>query len=124
MARQFLRFLFSGGLATALQYVILGIGTYQFGWPAALASGVGYFAGSVMNYVLNYFFTFASEKPHTHALALFYVAVLIGLIINTLAMAILVELLDWSQWVAQVLATLLAFAWNFSASRSWVYRSV
>ncbi|MDP2178385.1 MAG: GtrA family protein [Methylophilaceae bacterium] len=123
MYPQLVRFLITGGLATALQYILLGVGTTQLGWPAALASGVGYMTGSVLSYVMNYFYTFACNQSHLQATARFYLMVAIGWSINTLTMAVLVDAIGWNKWLSQIIATLLTLTFNFSASRAWVFRS-
>ena len=122
MAKQLIRFLLTGGLATVVQYVVLGVCMQMLGWSASLASGTGYLAGSVLSYVINYYFTFASGKPHLRAAPLFYIMVAVGLCINTSVMALLAGNLDWNPWVSQFIATLFTLIWNFVASRLWVFR--
>ena len=66
---QFLSFAWVGAIATALQYTIL-IALVQFGEARpAIASGLGYAAGATINYLLNYHYTFASDRKHLQAVA-------------------------------------------------------
>ncbi|WP_313711477.1 GtrA family protein [Pseudomonas sp.] len=116
------RFLVAGGMATALQYFTLWICVHGFHTSAALGSGLGYFLGSVLNYLINYFFTFGASEKHTRVAWRFYVMVLVGWAINTACMALLADLLQWNKWVAQVLATALSMASNFSLSKAWVFK--
>lgn len=116
------RFLVAGGMATALQYFILGIGIHAFHSVAAVASGVGYLFGSVLNYAINYYFTFSSEQSHVKAVARFYIMVAIGWSINTGCMALLADFLGWNNWLAQVLATVLSLVSNFIISKLWVFK--
>jgi putative flippase GtrA len=120
---QFGRFLLTGGLATTLQYLVLGFGTSVLGASAAISSGVGYLAGSVLSYVLSYFFTFRSNRAHLPAAFRFYVMVAVGWCINTLVMALLADAMGWNKWLSQILATAITLAWNFLASRIWVFKA-
>lgn len=122
MSPQLVRFLITGALATALQYTILGVGTNWLGWGAAIASGMGYMAGSVLSYLMSYFYTFKCNQPHVQATSRFYVMVAIGWCINTFTMAALVDIFGWNKWLSQIIATLLTLIFNFSASRTWVFR--
>lgn len=122
MAAQLIRFLLTGGLATALQYLVLAVSMDGLGWSAALASGTGYLAGSVLSYVMNYFFTFASNRSHVQAAPRFYVMVAVGWGLNTVVMALLADGLDWNPWLSQLIATFLALIWNFVAARIWVFK--
>lgn len=122
MVDQLWRFFLTGGLATGLQYLVLGIGTSFLEWSAAVSSGIGYLVGSVVSYLMNYFFTFASNSPHVQAAARFYLMVAIGWTINTVVMALLADWAGWNKWVSQLLATGFALVWNFIASRIWVFK--
>lgn len=122
MAQQLIRFLLTGGLATALQYFVLAVCMGVLGWSAALASGTGYLAGSVLSYVMNYFFTFTSDRSHSQAMPRFYVMVAVGWGINTLVMAVLADGLGWNPWMSQFIATLLTLLWNFTVARIWVFK--
>lgn len=121
--RQFGRFLLTGGLATTLQYLILGFGTSVLGASAAVSSGIGYLAGSVLSYVLSYFFTFCSNRAHSLATLRFYAMVAVGWCINTLVMALLADSIGWNKWLSQILATVVALVWNFLVSRTWVFKT-
>lgn len=124
MKKSLARFLMAGGLATIFQYAVLEMGTGLFGWSAALASGAGYLAGSMLSYLMNYFFTFSSTRPHIQAAIRFYGMVAVGWGINTVVMAVFVDYIGWNKWLSQVLATGLALIWNFLALRSWVFKTV
>lgn len=119
---QFLRFAMVGGVGTLAQYAVLWLGADLLGWPAALASALGYLLGSVVNYLLNYHFTFASSKSHLEAASKFYVIAGAGWVINTGLMAMLTGVLVWNHWLAQLLVTGLCLLWNFAGSKLWAFR--
>lgn len=118
------RFLLSGALATATQYGALWVGTSLVQLPAAVASGLGYIAGSVVAYLANYFYTFSSTRSHATALGRFYAMVAVGWLITTFMMWGLVDYAGWNKWLGQLVATGACLVWNYLASRTWVFKSV
>lgn len=122
LSRQFIRFAAVGACGTAVQYAVLGAGVELFGAPAALASGIGYLFGSVVNYLLNYFFTFASAKTHAEAATKYFTVLAIGWCINTGLMGLLVHRLGWNYWLAQCLTTGIGLLYNFAGSRLWAFK--
>lgn len=123
MKQQIVKFLLTGGLATALQYSLFWLGMERLAWPAALASGLGYLAGSVLSYLMNYFFTFRSTRSHFQAVASFYLMVAVGWCMTTGIMALTVDTLAWNPWLCQILATGMTLILNFAASRSLIFKT-
>ncbi|CDG84051.1 GtrA family protein [Janthinobacterium agaricidamnosum] len=122
VSRQFLRFAAVGASGTTVQYGVLWTGVELLGTSAAAASGLGYVLGSVVNYILNYFFTFKSDKGHGEAATKYFTLLGIGWCMNTGLMWLLVHQLGWNYWIAQVLATGIGLAWNFLGSRWWAFK--
>lgn len=119
---QFLRFAMVGASGTAVQYAVLWIGVERFGVGAAAASGAGYLLGAVVNYVLNYFFTFGSRQSHLRAAGRYFTLLAVGWCLNTALMWLLVHEAHWYYWLAQVLTTGLGLLFNFAGSRWWAFR--
>ena len=122
LPRQFLRFAAVGATGTAVQYTTLWIGVEFFATSAVIASAIGYVLGSVVNYLLNYFFTFASGKSHLETASKYYAVLGVGWCINTGLMALFVAQLQWNYWVAQIVTTGVGLVWNFLGSRFWAFR--
>jgi putative flippase GtrA len=122
ISRQFIRFAAVGACGTAVQYAVLAIGTSIFAIPAAWASALGYMCGSVVNYLLNYFFTFESGKSHAEAASKYFSLLGVGFCINLGLMALLVHQLDWNKWIAQFLTTGIGLIFNFVGSRLWAFK--
>ena len=120
--RQFLHFAAVGACGTLVQYTMLEVGTGWLSMQAAWASAIGYVMGSVVNYLLNYFFTFESGKSHMEAASKYFTLLGIGLCINTALMALLADHLGWNIWIAQMLTTGIGLVWNFTGSRFWAFR--
>ena len=122
LPRQFLHFAAVGATGTAVQYATLWIGVEFLAASAVIASAIGYVLGSVVNYLLNYFFTFASGKSHLEAASKYYAVIGVGWCINTGLMALFVVQLQWNYWIAQFVTTGIGLVWNFLGSRFWAFR--
>lgn len=116
-------FLLVGAGATGTQYAVLAAGTSLLGLSAAVSSGAGYLAGSMVSYAANYVFTFQSEAPHGQALARFYAMVGAAWLITMALMGLMVDWLGWNKWLGQVIATVACLAFNYVVSRQWVFRN-
>ena len=122
LSRHLVRFAAVGACGTAIQYLMLWSGVNYLALPAAIASGIGFALGSVINYTLNYFFTFGSKKSHVEAAAKYYTIVGVGFCLNLALMTLFVHHWHWHYLLSQVLTTGLCFFWNFSGSRLWAFR--
>lgn len=118
---QFGRFLSAGVIATAAHYAVL-IGLVQIiNSDPVIASVFGFGTGALVNYFVNYHYTFSSTQPHAATLPRFLIVALIGMILNTTAMAIQVKMLGLHYLLAQVIATLFVVMWNFTGNRLWTF---
>jgi putative flippase GtrA len=122
VARKFSRFLLVGGVCTGLQYVLLIALVEGAALSATLASTIGYLASSVVNYLLNYSFTFRSAAQHRHALPKFVLISSCGLVLNAAVTFAGTSLLGAQHYlVAQVAATCVTLLWNFFANHRWTF---
>jgi len=122
VTERFIRFALVGGIATATQYAILVVLVETIRVNAVFASAIGFLVSSVLNYRLNYSFTFGSDLPHTTAFPKFFFTALMGLLINTGTMFLLIDLLGVHYLLSQVAATGLTLVWNFSINSLWSFR--
>lgn len=120
LIQQFVSFAGVGAIATGVQYLIL-IGLAELGMRAALASGIGYVISALLNYYLNYRYTFKSTQDHRKTLVRFFLVALVGLALNTAVMIVAVEYLHLHYLLAQILATGLVLLWNFGANARWTF---
>lgn len=119
---QFSRFLLVGGLATAVQYVILAVLVEFVATPAPLASSIGFAVSAILNYSLNYRFTFSSKERHRDAIVRFSVVAGLGLLLNYALMFVLVSILDFHYLLAQVQATVVVTLWNYFVNKVWTFK--
>lgn len=117
---RFARFTAVGGVATAMQYALLVLLVRGFGLAPTLASSIGFVLSAVVNYLLNYRFTFHSDRPHAPAAAKFTLLAGTGLLINAAIMHVMIKA-GVHYLIAQVCATGVVLFWNFIGNSLWTF---
>lgn len=118
----FFRFFLTGGIATIVQYLVLGIGTSFYGLSASFSTGIGYLLGSIVSYFMNYFFTFNSSISHLKATYKFYLMVCVGWLLSVALIYLLVDSLNFNKWISQIFTTGIVFVFNYIISKSFVFK--
>src|SRR5512137_2663147 len=88
-AREFVRYAAAGAIGTVAQYLTLVALVQVAGVNAVLTSTLGMIAGALINYHLNYRYTFRSSQPHREAMRIFFIVAALALAINFASMAVL-----------------------------------
>ena len=117
-----LRFLVSGGIATAVHWAALW-GLILLQVDAVLASSIGAFLGAIVNYFLQYFFTFKTKRQHKQALLAYAPAVLVGWLLNLVLFYSLYGDVFLDPLVAQVATTAVVMVVNFLLYKKVVFRA-
>ena len=118
--RQFMVFSVVGAVGTAFHFAILAsVVNLHLAGPVA-GSMLGFTAGAVVNYLLNYHLTFNSRDRHLSTFLKFLAVAVSGLCLNTLIMYLMTQSLHYL--VSQVVATAIVLAWNFLCNRFWTFR--
>ena len=102
---EFRRFLVVGAGTTGIQYLVLIIGVEALGTNATAASTTGFALSAIVNYLLNYRYTFASSASHLVAASRFVAISTFGLGMNAVLMWLLTQQVQWPYVVAQLIAT-------------------
>jgi putative flippase GtrA len=121
LERKFVRFLIVGGIATLIQYIVLIWTVERWHWNAVLASSAGYILSTMVNYLLNYYFTFRSGRRHGVAVARFGIVAAAGFALNALLMELLAVRLHVPYVLSQLLATGGTLIWNYWANSKWSF---
>ncbi|HED34430.1 MAG TPA: GtrA family protein [Gammaproteobacteria bacterium] len=115
------RFFVAGVLSTATHYAVL-FGLYNdLNIELVLASSFGALAGAIVNYFINYFYTFNSHRRHVYAVGSFILVVSSGMLLNALVVGLTFHLLGMPALLAQLCASLIAFSWNYQAHQRWTF---
>jgi putative flippase GtrA len=118
---QFFGFAGVGVIATLIQYVVLMLLVQAAGANATLASGVGYVTSALVNYGLNYRYTFRSTRKHSESVVKFVLVACVGLALNSGIMFVLTGEFHVHYLLAQLLASGIVLVWNFAANRAWTF---
>ena len=116
-----LRFLASGGIATVAHWATLW-SLINLQVEAVLASSLGAFVGAVVNYFLQYFFTFKTKRLHKQALLAYIPAVSISWLLNLGLFYSLYGSLFSEPLMAQVVTTSIIMLVNFLLYKKVVFR--
>jgi putative flippase GtrA len=121
MLRQFLTFAVVGAVGTAGHYLVLVALVQTHLASIMVATTCGFAVGALINYGLNYRFTFGSGKRHSEALPKFLLVALSGALLNYALMWWLSRETSWHYLLAQIVTTALVLAWNFLLNRAWTF---
>jgi putative flippase GtrA len=119
---QFLSFAGVGVIGTLAQYVILVGLVTTIGLDLVIASGAGFTFGAVVNYALNSWFTFRSNMRRREAMSKFFCVALIGLVLNSLVMALATNMMQVHYFFSQLAATGIVLIWSFAGNYLWTFR--
>ena len=140
---EILRFLIVGGLATVVDFFMMGITLYVFdsslyphfyniffggGEPTLTAklvgTGVGFLFGLLANYLLSIFFVF-NEKGRSKTVKGFIVFTIlsaIGLIIHEVGMYLLSDRLSMNEWIAKIVLTIVVLVYNYVTRKIFIFK--
>lgn len=122
LLNQFICFTGVGAVGTAAQYISLIVLVEIAKSNAVVASSIGFVLGAIVNYYLNYRYTFRSQKAHWEALSKFFIVAMAGIMLNTVVMAYLTTVVNLHYLIAQITATGTVLIWNFIGNRMWTFR--
>lgn len=118
---QLVRYSAAGALGTALHYLTMFSLMAAFAVKPVVASTAGAILGALVNYGLNYRFTFRSDMPHRAAMPRFLLIAAIGLGLNALLLGWLLQLGGLPTLGAQLVATAGVLVFTFFANRTLTF---
>lgn len=124
MPIQFSKFTLAGGVSTVLHYIVLVIIVDMMKGNPVYGSMIGYLFGGILNYYLNYKFTFESKKAHTSTASKFMVIMFVGFFLNGYLMTVFTSKIGLFYLVAQIFSTIVVLLWNFTANKFWTFSVV
>src|SRR5262245_57162461 len=118
---QFIKYASAGGIGTLVHYALL-VGLVEgAGIGAVAASTCGAVAGALVNYWLNYHYTFGSRQLHRRSLPRYAAVSVAGVALNAVVVFVGATALGWHYVVAQVVATGVVLAGAFIVNRRWTF---
>ena len=118
---QFVRYGGAGAVGTAAHFAVLAVLVQLAGASPVGASTAGAIVGAIINYALNYRFTFASRRAHHVALPRFVAIAAMGIVLNAVVLWAALAFVRPHYLVAQVAATGAVLVAGFFANRKWTF---
>ena len=140
---EILRFVIVGGIATVVDFFVMGVVLYIFDpslyphfynvfiggeEPALVAklvgTGVGFIFGLIANYVLSVIFVF-NEKGKSKTVGgfiLFAVFSAIGLLIHEFGMYLISDLLSVNEWITKIILTFVVLVYNYISRKIFIFK--
>lgn len=122
LARQFVAYAGMGLMGTMAHYLTLMALVEWGGLNSVAGSAIGYVGGALVNYMLNYNFTFRSTASHSVAMPKFMTVAAVGFCVNSLFMIAGTKWLDLHYLIVQMLATGVVLFWGFAANLLWTFK--
>ena len=119
--RRFLRYCVAGGVAAALHFLVLISLVEGFDIQPIKATTVGFCLAVVLNYYMQYYWTFSASGPHAAKILLFSLIAVIALAINTGIFWFCNIIADLPYLLSQIVATGTVVLVNFLLNRRYVF---
>ncbi|MFQ5756903.1 MAG: GtrA family protein [Acidiferrobacterales bacterium] len=120
-AKQFITFAGVGAIGTAVHYMTLISLVETINVKPVYATTVGFIVGALINYILNYIYTFQSNKAHVEAVTKFLTVAAIGAVVNSSIMFLGQSVLQFNYILVQIIATGIVLLQNFSLNKWWTF---
>lgn len=141
---EIIRFIIVGGIATLIDYLVMGIVLYLFdpslypkfynvwigrvGDPSTIAtvisSGLGFCVSLVANYLLSVLFVY-EEKGNSKTIKgiiLFVVLSVGGLLLNMLGMWLGYDICGINEWITKIAMTLIVLIYNYVTRKLFIFK--
>lgn len=119
--KQFVTYAAVGLIGTIAHYIILISLVELLDIPPVIATTSGFITGALINYVLNYKYTFRSQNKHLDTFSKFITTAILGGTINSMIMYIGTLITMANYIVVQILATGIVLLLNFFINKHWTF---
>ena len=122
---EFFKYSLVGASGFAIDFTLLNLFIW-FRLPIYAAATISLIIAASSNWYLNRIFTFkaVNSKSMSRQWVEFLIVSSGGLLINFIIFYIGYEQLDWHHNLAKIVASLVAWIWNFFANKYWTFRQV
>ena len=122
-APQLIKFLVTGGLATATHVSLFYVFKEYLGWHYLIATTVGFCIAFVVSFTLQKFWTFQDRdvsKTHSQGVQ-FFALQLANLCVNALALFVLVSIAGFPEMLSQIIVLGLLAISTFFISKTFIF---
>lgn len=120
--QDFFKYLVVGGIATISEWIIFFF-LDKMSVYYAIATVIAYMLSTFVNWLMGRILVFKEAKqPLWKEIASIYIVSIGGLLLNLLIMSFTIELLDFSNMLSKVLATVIVFSYNFLIRKIFIYK--
>jgi putative flippase GtrA len=123
LSRQITRYLITGGLGTASHILVLVLSVEYAHLGIVSASIAGFLTALSVSYVLNYYWTFASDRTRFESFWRYFAVAVTGLLLNTSMVFALVKYLGWWYLTAQLTVLFIVPVISFFLNKYWSFAS-
>lgn len=137
------RFVIVGGIATVIDYLVMGVVLYLFnpsiypkfynvwiggGEPSAIATvigtGAGFCVSLIANYLLSVLFVYEEKGNSKSAKGVFLFIILstVGLLINMFGMWIGYDICKINEWITKIIMTILVLVYNYVTRKLFIFK--
>ena len=121
--RQLIAYGAVGSFGTLTHYTILFLLVEGFGSQVLPATSIGVVAGAIVNYLLNFKFTFKKQNySHQHAAPRFLLSAVLGFFINFLVVWLGEVVIGFHYVLSQILASGAVFWTGFAINKWWTFK--
>ena len=123
MLERFSRYAISGGVAVASRFVVLIVLVEAWSIRPIFASFVGFLVSIAINYSLQYYWTFRSDREHSSALPRYIAVTFTMAVVNLLVFWVCNEKLMIHYVLSQIIATGIVFVFNFAINSIYTFEA-
>jgi len=111
-----------GIIGTGIHFGTLILLVEIFSIDPVISSTIGFILTLIVSYILNYFWTFASNQAHSKAIFRYAVVSISGLFLNALIMHITVNIFYWHYILGQAVVIFVIPITNFALNNWWSFK--
>jgi len=122
---QIFRFAIVGGITAGIDYLVLFILVEYFSLNYLIATAIGFFIGSTLNYILSLLFVFEGGRFKTKfaEFSVFIIFTALGLALNHLIMWFGVDILESNYLFIKIVSLILVTLFNFLTKKFLVFKN-
>jgi putative flippase GtrA len=116
---QIFRYLFAGGVAFTVDFVLLYLLTDCFDVYYRTSSRISFSVGVIISYLFSIFWVFDKRRVNsrTAEFLIFAVIGIVGFVLTDYFMKFFTDYVDVHYLLSKILTTIIVFVWNFIAKR-------